>query len=346
MTGKKKAQNKENSKPCNCPGSSCGLFVHFAGNYADRCGFRIERALACDATGYEKASVAKRRAALLAAVEAPSSPRLNALSDQERANAVIAGIANLNTAIAKVREVAGERTRVTHVAFLVSTGAPGYGGVEKAPDKELERTSLTTRARPSKSKSGKNQRKEGRIGSIVISADGLNYCGVGLPEARALYSNRPATIISDCGHNRELAELVERKLQEYVCTNIIEPNSKWNKRLWRRNGQGGANSTAGPFKVCYGAMIHRPDDVADERYPNASLWSSTLPLDNAVFRDDLLKGAIHTDLIVSAATAAAVVNHTDTDDDISDSDDDRKPAYKRLRRNITDSDDDRKQAAK
>ena len=52
----------------------------------------------------------------------------------------------------------------------------------------------------------------------------------------------------------------------------------------------------------------------------------------------------------NAATAAATVtvDLTDTDDDLSDSDDeDRKePAVKRLCRQITDSDDDRKPAAK
>jgi hypothetical protein len=128
--------------------------------------------------------------------------------------------------------------------------------------------------------------------------DGLNYRGVGLAEARALYSNRPATIISDCGHDRELAELVERELQEYICT---KPNHELNNRLWRRNGHGGANGTAGPFKVCYGAMVHRPDDEADNRYLEASIWSRTLPVRNAVFKDDLHTEATHIDLIVSVS---------------------------------------------
>jgi hypothetical protein len=155
-------------------------------------------------------------------------------------------------------------------------------------------------SRPQTSKSGKKPRKKGRQGSIVIAV-GLNYKAVSAEDARALYSNRPATIISDCGYVRELAEHVELKLQEYVCTNIIQPNPESNKRLWRRNGNGGANSTYGPFKVCYGAMVHRPDDEADERYPDASIWSRTLPVRNAIFKDDIHEDAIHTDLIRSVS---------------------------------------------
>ena len=76
---------------------------------------------------------------------------------------------------------------------------------------------------------------------------------------------------------------------------------KGNKRLWRKNGNGGANRTYGPFKVCYGAIVHRPDDEADERYPDASIWSRTLPVRNAIFKDDIHEDAIHTDLVVSVS---------------------------------------------
>ena len=236
----------------------------------------------------------------MTAVEAPSSlrPVFDELSNERKANAVKTGIVALNAAIAKERKVVEEERKITHSVYLVSCGAPNYGGVDNAPNVELAYTSLTTRARPSRSKSGKKPRKKGRQGSIVIAV-GLNYKAVSAEDARALYSHRPATIISDCGNVRELAEHIERELQEYVCDNIIQSNPESNKRLWRKNGYGGANSTAGPFKVCYGAIVHRPDDEADERYPDASIWLRTLPVRNAIFKDDIHEDAIHTDLVVS-----------------------------------------------
>jgi hypothetical protein len=301
VTGRAKEKNEMGKHPCSCPENACSLRVKYAGNFAVGCRFRIEHAKPCDVTGKKKEVNTKYKAALIAALEAAPSPRSESheLSDEGKANAVKAGIVALDTAIAKVREVVGEGRRITHSVFLVSCGAPSYRGVDNAPNKELERTSLTTRAKPSKSKSGKNQRTKGKRGSIVIAVGGLNYKGVGCEDARALYSNRDATIISDCGHVRELAEHVEKELQEYVCNEIIQPNPKSNNRLWQMNGHGGANSPRGPFKVCYGAMVHRPDDEADERYPDASIWSRTLPLDNAVFKNDLHKEAIHSDLVGS-----------------------------------------------
>jgi len=187
MTGKKKVQNKENLNPCSCPGSSCSLLVRFAGPYADKCGFWINHGKACDTTGKQKAMSAKRKSTLLEALEAQPSPQLNGVSDEEKRNAVKAGIVALNAAIAKVRKVVGEVRKITHSVFLISCGATSYGGVENAPNIELARTSLTTKARPAKSKSGKYQKTKGRQGSIVIAV-GLNYKAVSAEDAHALYS--------------------------------------------------------------------------------------------------------------------------------------------------------------
>jgi hypothetical protein len=67
------------------------------------------------------------------------------------------------------------------------------------------------------------------------------------------------------------------------------------RKLWRREGQGDSASPNGPFKVGLGITIHKPDDKADRCYRKACIWSRTIPLENAIFRDDILPEAIHED---------------------------------------------------
>ena len=61
------------------------------------------------------------------------------------------------------------------------------------------------------------------------------------------------------------------------------------------DGMGGAgNGTGmGPFVIAYACIVHNPTADADDRYPNASLWSTTLPVDGLIFANDVNKNGLH-----------------------------------------------------
>ena len=120
--------------------------------------------------------------------------------------------------------------------------------IEAAPDIELLKSSFTARANVEKSLSGRAPHKILIIGFIAM-AKGLNYCGVGQPKGRSLYSPRAATVLFDCGNQSDLAEDVEKAVQEYVVDHIVQPNPETNRKFWITNRKGGSQSV-GPFAGC------------------------------------------------------------------------------------------------
>ena len=80
-----------------------------------------------------------------------------------------------------------------------------------------------------------------------------------------------------------------------------------NRALWKIDGQGGAgNGTGmGPYEIAYACIVHNPTADADDRYPDASLWSRTLPVDGLIFENDVQNSGIH----YKDAAIAATKNH-------------------------------------
>ena len=159
---------------------------------------------------------------------------LPASVDVKNASISIA-IARLVVVVSAIRKIFGDDRKLTYSVYLVSCGALTTS-IEGA-----------TRANIKKSSSGRAPRKILRILSNVM-ADELNYYGVGLPEGRSLYSPRGATVLFDCGNQRDLAEDVDEAVQKYVFDHIVKPNPETNRKVWITNGKGGAQSV-GPAKV-------------------------------------------------------------------------------------------------
>ena len=94
------------------------------------------------------------------------------------------------------------------------------------------------------------------------------------------------------------AAIVERAAQKYIKREIVKSDgqfSKNNRALWKIDGQGGAgNGTGmGPYAIAYACIVHNPTADADDRYPDASLWSRTLPVDGLIFENDVKNSGLH-----------------------------------------------------
>ncbi|KAL3766221.1 hypothetical protein ACHAW5_002567 [Stephanodiscus triporus] len=258
FTSKAKANNVKHSASCSFPGGACGLLVKSDGTYGNECSYQKENDLPpCGVTGKMKAVNEKKES--------------NCLRNEGSTTTSSApGIRSRKNECSLCHNRGNQRCNCRQ-----SCGAPSYGGVDNAPNVELALTLLTTKARPSRSKSGKSQKKVGRIGSIVTFAEGgLNYdCYITL--RRSIPNMLAATLfiqipnqIKDFGGGTEMT---------------------------------GSNSSAGPFKVCFGVIIHHPNNEADGLYPNARIWPRTLPVRNSIFKDDLRQETIHKDLVVSVS---------------------------------------------
>jgi hypothetical protein len=137
---------------------------------------------------------------------------------------------------------------------------------------------------------------------------GVNYTSVTPTDARAMYIankdsvrlqrfKKPIVLCSTMDANKAAA--VESAAQKYIKSEIVKSAggqfSKNNRALWKIDGQGGAGngSGMGPYVIAYACIIHNPTADADGRYPDASLWSRTLPVDGLIFENDVKKNGLH-----------------------------------------------------
>ena len=158
---------------------------------------------------------------------------------------------------------------------------------------------------------------------------GFNFCRLTALDARALYSTnkdseglrrfiKPIEICRtmDAG----IAAAVECAARQFIKREIVKSAftggqfGKNDRALWKIDGMGGAgNGTGkGPFDISYACIIHNPMVDADDRYPNASLWSTTLPVNGLIFQNDVNINAVHYD---DAAIAAAAAQNRDTENE-------------------------------
>jgi hypothetical protein len=131
-----------------------------------------------------------------------------------------------------------------------------------------------------------------------------------LLDARALYSvNKDSEVlerfikpIQICSTmDADKAAAVECAAQQYIKREIVKSAftggqfGENDRALWKIDGMGGAgNGTGmGPFVIANACIVHNPLADADDRYPNASLWSRTLPVDGLIFKNDVKKGGLH-----------------------------------------------------
>jgi hypothetical protein len=201
-----------------------------------------------------------------------------------------------------IRSEVKDETLCTHHVFRTATGSVTY--VDKnAVQTELENLSLLTVPISDK-------RKNGSKGSIVMTdynEHGVNYTSVTASNARALYSaNKDSEVLERFKKTIELcstmdankAAAVECAAQKYIKSEIVKSGgqfSKNNRALWKIDGMGGAgNGTGmGPYVIAYACIIHKPSADADDRYPNATLWSRTLPVDGLIFENDVKNSGLH-----------------------------------------------------
>ena len=105
------------------------------------------------------------------------------------------------------------------------------------------------------------------------------------------------------------AAAVECAAQKYIKSKIVKSGgqfSKNNRALWKIDGCDGASngSGMGPYVIAYACIVHNPTVDADDRYPNASLWSTTLPVNGLIFENEVNINAVYYDDAVAAAAAA------------------------------------------
>jgi hypothetical protein len=202
-----------------------------------------------------------------------------------------------------IRSEVKDETLCTHHVFRTAVGSANYVGKD-AVQTELEGSSLYTVPIS-------DRRKNGRKGSIVMTdynEHGVNYSSVTPSNARAMYIankdsvmlqrfKKPIVLCSTMDANKAAA--VECAAQEYIKREIVKSGggqfSVNNRALWKIDGQGGAgNGTGmGPYEIAYACIVHNPTADADDRYPDASLWSRTLPVDGLIFENDVKKNGLH-----------------------------------------------------
>jgi hypothetical protein len=136
---------------------------------------------------------------------------------------------------------------------------------------------------------------------------GVNYTSVTPNNVRAMYiANKDSvmlqrfkkTIMLCSTMDANKAAAVECAAQKYIKREIVKSGgqfSKNNRALWKIDGMGGAgNGTGmGPYVIAYACIIHKPLADADDRYPDASLWSRTLPVNGLIFENDVKNSGLH-----------------------------------------------------
>ena len=316
--------------------SVCGLKVNYASCFAYRCPFRIRSGKACDPNGQNKArnknnNVVKEKIAI-EAFTTVVTVREDPTPDMVEKAILILGKLVKTLRLEKVG-------KITHHIFRTATGSTSYLGKD-AVQVELQQSSLISRPIS-------DQRKHFRKGSIVLTnydEHGFDFSRVTAQNACALYSankdseglrrfNKPIEIFSTM--DAEKAAEVECTAQQFMKREIVKSAftggqfGKNDRALWKIDGMGGAgNGTGmGPFVIAYACIVHNPLADVDDRYPNASLWLRTLPVDKLIIKNDVKKGGLHyTDAAIAAATAPSDYRD-EVDDNDKEADDDKNRDY-------------------
>jgi len=295
----------------------CGYTVGYASCFSHACLFRIRLGKPFDPNGKNKARINKAKARKdKIAVESLST----AVTVREDPTQVM--VANATRILAKtVSTLRLEvNAKIAHHVFRTATGSASYVGMDVVQTK-LERSSL-------------DRRKNGRKGSIVktnYNEHGFNFSQVTAQDARALYSANKDSEVLGCfikpihicsTMDADKAAAVKCADQQYIKREIVKSAftggqfSENDRALWKIDGMGGAgNGTGmGPFVIAYACIVHNPSADVDDRYPNASLWSRTLPVDRLIFENDVKKGGLH-HMDTAIAAAAAPGDYRDEEDD-------------------------------
>ena len=149
------------------------------------------------------------------------------------------------------------------------------------------------------------------------------------------------------------AAAVECAAQKYIKSKIVKSGgqfSKNNRALWKIDGCDGASngSGMGPYVIAYACIIHNPWADADGCYPDATLWSRTLPVEGLIFENDVKNsGLVHYKDAAIAATENHKKQRNGSDEDskpaaiaeqsvgeLLDSDDENELIHKKQRKNL------------
>ena len=284
--------------------SVCGGVVTYAGMFLKRCPYRMATGKKCDPNGKRKAHYDKTKAVNedIAAMKALATGD----TVREVKEATLVMVANaiviVTDLVKTIRSEVKDETLCTHHVFRTAVGSTKYVGKD-AVQFELEGSSLYTVPIS-------DRRKNGRKGSIEMTdynEHGVNYTSVTPTDARAMYIankdskmlqrfKKPIVLCSTMDANKAAA--VECAAQKYIKREIVKSGGQFsmnNRALWKIDGQGGAgNGTGmGPYEIAYACIVHNPTADADDRYPDASLWSRTLPVDGLIFENDVKKNGLH-----------------------------------------------------
>jgi hypothetical protein len=282
--------------------SVCGKLVQNKGMFKKQCPYRRATGKECDPPGKTKTRYANSKAAHeVIAVKAFTTA--NTVQEDTTSVMVAKAIVIVTDLVKTIRSEVKDETLSTHHVFRTAAGSTKYVGKD-AVQFELEKLSLTTVPIS-------DRRKNGSKGSIVMTDNnvhGVNYTSVTPTDARAMYIankdsvrlqrfKKPIVLCSTMDANKAAA--VESAAQKYIKSEIVKSAggqfSKNNRALWKIDGQGGAGngSGMGPYVIAYACIIHNPTADADGRYPDASLWSRTLPVDGLIFENDVKKNGLH-----------------------------------------------------
>jgi hypothetical protein len=282
--------------------SVCGNNVLYKGMFKKRCLYRRATGKEVDPFGKTKDRYANKKA-----VNEDIAVKALATADTVREDTTSVMVANaiviVTDLVKTIRSEVKDETLCTHHIFRTAVGSTKYVGKD-AVQTELELSSLYTVPIS-------DRRKNGRKGSIVMTdynEHGVNYTSVTPTDARAMYIankdsvmlqrfKKPIVLCSTMDANKAAA--VECAAQKYIKREIVKSGggqfSVNNRALWKIDGQGGAgNGTGmGPYEIAYACIVHNPTADADDRYPDASLWSRTLPVDGLIFENDVKKNGLH-----------------------------------------------------
>ena len=281
--------------------SVCGNVVPYKGMFKKRCPYRRATGKEVDPFGKTKDRYANKKA-----VNEDIAVKALATADTVREDTTSVMVANaiviVTNLVKTIRSEVKDETLCTHHVFRTAVGSTKYVGKD-AVQFELEGSSLYTVPIS-------DRRKNGRKGSIEMTdynEHGVNYTSVTPTDARAMYIankdsvmlqrfKKPIVLCSTMDANKAAA--VECAAQKYIKREIVKSGGQFsmnNRALWKIDGQGGAgNGTGmGPYEIAYACIVHNPTADADDRYPDASLWSRTLPVDGLIFENDVKKNGLH-----------------------------------------------------